>query len=201
MAEPPVARPNRWTGPPSTWRSHTRKEREVANSLHAIRSQDLSIHLYNAFVIKSRVRNANGKGKAKATSEDEIPGMNFIPPDVWTAWPMPEDEVPRDPYLPNVGGKGGFRMDEDVRPSAGLEEALLATITREARERWQARRWEWKESETEVNVKKEGLVDEQISERSGVSDDEEESSGRQMFSSQVFDALAQDESSSNNGQK
>jgi RNA polymerase I specific transcription initiation factor len=189
MAESPTSRPNRWTGPPSTWRSYTREERGVVTSLDTIRSQDLSIHLYNAHAIKSRVRHSRGKGKAKSTGDDE---SEFVPPDLWTAWPMSADEVPRDPYLPNGGGKRAWRLDEDARQSANLEEALLATTTRIARERWRARKWEWSGSKVDDTVKDGAMADEPMSERSTIETDE---TGRPMFSSHAFDLLGNANSS------
>jgi hypothetical protein len=195
MAESPASRPNSWTGPPSTWRSYTREERGVVASLDTIRSQDLSIHLYNAYAIKSRVRNAEGKGKAKSTRDHE---SGFMPPDLWTAWPMPAEEIPRDPYLPNVGGKEAWRMDEDARPSANLEDALLATITRIAKERWRARKWEWIGSKTDGAVEDEGMADEPFSKRSTV---ETEESDKAMFSSQAFVQLGNANSSPDEDQE
>ena len=193
MAEPPFTRPNRWTGPPSTWRSYTKAERSIASSLDTKRSQDLSIHLYNAYAIKSRVR-TNRKGKAKSTGEEV---SDFVPPDVWTAWPMPADEVPRNTFLPKMGGNGSFRKAEDVRPSADLEEALLATTTRIARERWRARRWEWVGRKAEDVIKKEVLMEEDPTpEQEDVGEDEDFPPDRPMFSSQAADALGIGSSSS-----
>lgn len=194
MAEPPVDRPNRWSGPPSTWRSYTREERGVVASLNTIRSQNLSVHLYNAHAIKSRVRDVKGRGKAKFTGGID---NEFVPPDVWTAWPMPAEEVPRDPYLPNIGDKEALRMDEDTRPSANLEEALLATTTRIARERWRARKWEWSATKMDRAVKEEG-ADDPMSERSLVETAETE---RPMFSSQAFDVLRNADSSSDDDEE
>src|SRR5437868_6984891 len=47
-------RPNRYYGPASTWRSWTKEDRDVAESLELDRAQDLSVHLYNAHVIRSQ---------------------------------------------------------------------------------------------------------------------------------------------------
>jgi hypothetical protein len=193
MAEPPTTRPNRWTGPPSTWRSYTKAERSISSSLDTKRSQDLSIHLYNAFAIKSRVR-ASRKGKAKFTGEEV---SDFLPPDVWTAWPMPADEVPRNTFLPKMRGNGDFRIAEDVRPSADLEEALLATTTRIARERWRGRRWDWIGSKAEEPIKKEVPMEEDpVPAQDSVGEDEDFPPDKPMFSSQAADALGISSSSS-----
>lgn len=49
-------RPNRWTGPSSTWLSLTEQERGLAASLEALRNRDLSTHLYNSFALRRRGR-------------------------------------------------------------------------------------------------------------------------------------------------
>ena len=49
-------RPNRWTGPPSTWRRYTQAERHAFQALESIRNRDLSIHLYNAFALNTRAK-------------------------------------------------------------------------------------------------------------------------------------------------
>jgi hypothetical protein len=45
-------RPNRWRGPASTWKGFNEYDRYGAQALDLVRNQDLSIHLYNAFVLK-----------------------------------------------------------------------------------------------------------------------------------------------------
>lgn len=52
-------RPNRWTGPGSTWRKLTAEDRAVHSALEAVRHRDLSVHLYNAFALK---RGGHGGG-------------------------------------------------------------------------------------------------------------------------------------------
>ncbi|KIW80069.1 hypothetical protein Z517_06684 [Fonsecaea pedrosoi CBS 271.37] len=159
------SRPNRYFGPVSTWNSWTKAERTVALSLDRVRSQDLSIHLFDAFGLKRKLRQEGGggreskrskKGKERASSvlsttsrddEDEsnqarhTGGRNGLARS-WTAWPIPPDQVPREELLPRMEGDGGYRMAVDSRPSANLEEWLIATATRIARERWNERRWE-----------------------------------------------------------
>src|SRR2546430_9793823 len=49
-------RPNRYYGPASTWRSWTKDDRDVAESLKLDRAQDLSIHLYNAHALRSQTK-------------------------------------------------------------------------------------------------------------------------------------------------
>lgn len=47
------SRPNRWTGPPSTWRAFTEQDRLTYDALTRLRAGDLSMHLYNAFALKN----------------------------------------------------------------------------------------------------------------------------------------------------
>lgn len=58
-------RPNRWTGPKSTWRTLTEEDRLVWQSMKQIQDQDLAVHLYNAFALKRRSQNA-------ATAQDLV---------------------------------------------------------------------------------------------------------------------------------
>ncbi|KAL2433095.1 hypothetical protein ABEF95_002933 [Exophiala dermatitidis] len=55
-------RPNRYFGPASTWRSWTETERTVALSLDRVRSQDLGIHLFNAFWLKRKAEEVELSG-------------------------------------------------------------------------------------------------------------------------------------------
>jgi hypothetical protein len=51
-------RPNRWTGPKSSWRTLTEEDRMLWHSMKQLRDQDLALHLYNAFGLKRWGRNA-----------------------------------------------------------------------------------------------------------------------------------------------
>ncbi|KIW98695.1 uncharacterized protein Z519_00356 [Cladophialophora bantiana CBS 173.52] len=155
-------RPNRFFGAASTWNSWTKVERTVALSLDRVRSQDLSIHLFNAFGLKRKLGQQSGreakrskKGKERASSilstaaecDDERllgrgNGGRYGLSKSWTAWPMPPDQVPREELLPRTVLEGEYRVKGETRPSANLEEWLIATATRIARERWNARQWE-----------------------------------------------------------
>lgn len=57
-------RPNRWRGKKSTWLGLTEDERLLWGSMELIRNRDLSIHLYNTFVLKNRPTQAAGSGDA-----------------------------------------------------------------------------------------------------------------------------------------
>lgn len=49
-------RPNRWRGPPQSWRTLTEEDRLTYNAFERLRNQDLSIHLYNAFALRHAPR-------------------------------------------------------------------------------------------------------------------------------------------------
>lgn len=137
-AEPSYfTRPNRYHGPPSTWRSWTANDRDVADSLDIARASDLSVHLYNAFDLKRRARadqvgtttqaeNGNEAGE-DADDGQVVASQQFTPPDVWTAWPLRSRRVPRDTPSGNHA------------PSTSLAEALVAISLRHAKETWEAR--------------------------------------------------------------
>ena len=150
---PHSARPNRWTGPPSTYLSLTEQERGLAASLNQIRDQDLSIHLYNAHALKRRARlfwERKGKGEE---FDEEGEGMGWAPGKGWTAWPLPSDEVPRDGEI--VGEDDGSdvftlrrRIGVEEGPSRMLEDIMVGTTLRFARERFEGR--EWVDSDEEI---------------------------------------------------
>lgn len=47
-------RPNRWTGLPQTWLDLTAVDRRGYAAFEKSRNRDLSLHLYNAFALKTR---------------------------------------------------------------------------------------------------------------------------------------------------
>ena len=163
-------RPNKYHGPPSTWRSWTEPERLLAASLDQIRAADLSIHLYNAHAMKRRLRTkeqqntvpswgskerwVRTRDNSEETPDDEGGDPFFLPPKVWTAWPIPLDEVPRD------GGEKLRRWGEDEQwtlsregsgmPSEDLQELLVAEVLRQAKESYRHRKWGSSEEELSV---------------------------------------------------
>ena len=164
-------RPNKYHGHPSTWRSWTEQERLLAASLDQIRAADLSIHLYNAHAMKRRLRTKEQQDRVPSwgnkerwvgtrdNSEESADGEDgdpfFVPPKVWTAWPMPPDEVPREGEK-----KLGRWEDEDERwtlrregsgmPSEELQELLVAEALKRAKERFRQR--DWGSSDEEIGV-------------------------------------------------
>ena len=51
-------RPNRWRGPKSSWRTLTEEDRLLWHSMKSLQDQDLALHLYNAFALKRRAKDA-----------------------------------------------------------------------------------------------------------------------------------------------
>ena len=139
-------RPNKFRGPPSTWRNRTATEIDLAVSLDQLQARDLSVHLYNSFKLKQRDRNRDPgwQGRTSKHSGETDPGPKWIPPKVWTAWPLPPEIVPRE--------HDEQRWAEDVfpsvqhhsiprRPGQFLQEMLVAQVLRIAKGRFHERQW------------------------------------------------------------
>ena len=129
-------RSNRFGGSISTWRHLTARERLIAEAMETAQSRDLAAHLYNAFALRGRAR-AGPEGLQQDEAE------SFLPPKLWTAWPMPANKVPRvDEHLQKQEGDGWtLRMQPDLRPSSELEESIIAIMLKTAKERFEAREW------------------------------------------------------------
>ncbi|RAL05922.1 uncharacterized protein BO80DRAFT_397240 [Aspergillus ibericus CBS 121593] len=141
----PSYRPNRFRGPESTWRNLTAEERQNAQALEDIRARDLAAHLYNAYALRVRAREI--AKRATETNEQLLDEMEaFAPPKRWAAWPLPSAEVPRpgEEIRRSADDAWTLRMQPDPRPSAELEENLMAIMLRTAKERFLARDWEYK---------------------------------------------------------
>ncbi|KAL8703044.1 MAG: hypothetical protein Q9201_003790 [Fulgogasparrea decipioides] len=144
----PTARPNKFHGPPSTWRSWTAPERQLAESLDQLRAKDLSVHLYNFFWLK---RQSYQVGKRKESSEQDNESFlpqsdkSWLPSKSWTAWPMPPDLVPRELEASTWEAdehQGADISNEPVRSSEDLRDLLAARVCKEAKERFLKRKWE-----------------------------------------------------------
>ncbi|KAI0099254.1 RNA polymerase I-specific transcription initiation factor-domain-containing protein [Nemania sp. FL0031] len=148
---------NRWTGPPSTWQQLNGAEIDTLTALNQIRNQDLSVHLYNAFALKHRHQKNknNGDGKARdatklVPSHDDVDvrtgqpvqADKWVPPNAWTAWPLPANVVPRPEFMkpPDADDdRSTFRMQTHYSPKTELEETISASILRLAKEKFRAR--------------------------------------------------------------
>ncbi|KAL7926847.1 RNA polymerase I-specific transcription initiation factor domain-containing protein [Trichoderma austrokoningii] len=131
-------RPNRWTGQQRTWQRMTAEERQLWQSMEAVEDQDLAVHLYNAFALKKRGKDAKTAQDVTVTLENGQQSI-WAPPTVWTAWPINEKHVPRqkDAWRENDGyDRFTFRKAEKQMPSSELQEELGATILRIAGERF-----------------------------------------------------------------
>lgn len=141
-----ASRPNEFRGPPSTWRNWTAPERDLAASLDQLQAKDLSVHLYNSFKLKRRNSSENAKRRAHITEDvgEADRKSDWVPPKVWTAWPLSPDIVPReddekrweeDAVLPAT-----YRSSSK-RPGQHLQEMLVTQVLRKAKERFHDRQW------------------------------------------------------------
>ena len=146
---PPPFRPNKFYGPPSTWRTWTASERELAASLDQLKARDLAVHLYNAHALKRRARAISKQGAANS-SEPGSNGKAWVPPKVWTAWPMGPDAVPRGGDTERWGNEKNMEFRKDrrgsTRPSELLGDLIAGEVLRNAMQRFRLRPWDRKES-------------------------------------------------------
>lgn len=171
LGEDDEERPNKFQGASKTWHTWTKKERVEFNAMEKIRSRDLSAHLFNAFALKKRARDLGLTGRNMRTSSTPAPstsrpttpatgtgsldwelndypgeeGTNplFTPPKGWATWPMPANVVPRtdENRFREPDDLWTIRMEPDARPSAELEECIMAEVLRAGKERFNAREW------------------------------------------------------------
>lgn len=140
------SRSNTFRGPPSTWRNWTAPERDLAASLDQLQAKDLSVHLYNSFKLKQRnhFRDPSQRAGTSKRSGKAKEGSQWIPPKVWTAWPLPPGIVPRE--------HDERRWEEDAvplelyhtkpkRPGQHLKELLFAQVLRKAKDQFRGRPW------------------------------------------------------------
>ncbi|KAH0538259.1 hypothetical protein FGG08_005130 [Glutinoglossum americanum] len=154
-----TGRPNKYRGPPSTWRSWTETERLLATSLDQERAADLAIHLYNSHALKQRLWQPkaaravqdwrskerwhvpHGSAKTKATDGQDM----FYPQRGWTAWPMRPELVPREGEgILRSGSLGamsswGPQEIKDSNPSEVLEDCIFGGVLKIAKERYRER--------------------------------------------------------------
>ncbi|KAF1841485.1 uncharacterized protein K460DRAFT_369518 [Cucurbitaria berberidis CBS 394.84] len=159
------SRPNRFTGPPQTWKGYTAVDRQIAASLDQIRDSDLAAHLYNAHALKRRAQrpkeeiaqleNWQGRDNWSKTGSDlqytDVSGIlqtELVPSKDWTAWPLPPARLPHahdrlrrgladgDPKQWMIGGARTQDVGEELRGE------LLAVFLRLAKERWESRETE-----------------------------------------------------------
>jgi hypothetical protein len=145
-------RENRFTGPASTWRDYTADERGLIASLDQQRAGDLSIHLYNAHALKSRlydpqtaVTSQPWHSKYHWIKLDKDGTTPWYPDANWTAWPLHADDVPRSSegfgkdVLLDDAAEGVFKMPIAWRAGADLEDEVQALMQRRAKDRFMLR--------------------------------------------------------------
>ncbi|KAM0717145.1 hypothetical protein Q7P37_006997 [Cladosporium fusiforme] len=148
-------RDNRFPGPANTWRKYTTDERGLIASLDQERANDLSVHLYNAHALKTRLYDPDVASKARPWHskrqwiKTEGDGITAWHPDQnWTAWPLRSDDVPRksegfgkDPLIDDIDD-GTLKMRRPWRAGTDLEDEIQALMLRRARDRFAGRAWE-----------------------------------------------------------
>lgn len=139
-----ATRPNRWRGAASTWRQWTQEERLLYQSLEQLRDRDLSVHLYNAFALKNGHK-SRPSGQGPPLGEDALDIGDWKPPQSWSAWPLPAHRVPSETLLKETHDEYDeftFRRKDgpmEGMPSRVLEEEVMATVLRIAKERFRER--------------------------------------------------------------
>ena len=167
-------RPNRFLGPPQSWRRYTALDRQLAASMDQLDAGELSVHLYNTHALKQRLRSSarshsvelkNWQSKDRWLKQGEE--LDFIGPDGveerelvpwkrWSAWPLEPGEVPREEE--RFGKVAGDEEDEKwtvgnmgaERVSQELGDVVMGVFLRLAKERWMER--EWEDADTEADA-------------------------------------------------
>lgn len=150
------SRPNKYSGPPSTWRNQTASERELAASLDQIQAKDLAVHLYNAFALRQRAKKSKGRfrgqGKAPSLSDYDNTSISlgeqeWTPPNVWTAWPLLPDVVPKEVgvfHQQNVTFlEPSVAFSRNFGQSWLVQDLLVAQVLKSAKQSF----WDWKHKE------------------------------------------------------
>lgn len=138
-------RPNRWRGPPQSWRTITEEDRLTYNALERLRNQDLSVHLYNAFALRQTPQEADAREGSYTDAETGRRVAHrepWVPPKGWASWPLGARLVPPDDFMKRTEDEDEaftFRRLEREIPSAKLEEVVSANILRFAKEKFSKR--------------------------------------------------------------
>ena len=145
-AMPVPSRPNKYRGPASTWRNWTAPERELVASLEQLTAKDLSVHLYNIYKLKRR---GSVKQKSQIPKQDEDDADMYdadlwVPPRIWTAWPLAPEAVPREQKERKWAEAAILPPPYIVRPKLpgdNLRYFMEAEILRKARLKFDRRAW------------------------------------------------------------
>ena len=132
---PDPRRLNKWHGAVSTWREYTAAEIELARTLDHLKARDLSVHLFNAYALKVQARSLRAQlPNGRKNPQSQV----WEPQNMWTAWPMKSNEVPRSTV--NIATELfeentlPIPVVSDVCSNRNLEDCLLAIFTSFARE-------------------------------------------------------------------
>lgn len=148
---PGVDRPNRWTGNPTTYRKLISDALASYEGLTTAQSRDLAAHLYNSYMVRLESKD-NTQGFEEDGDEKTTISKR------WGAWPLPPSRVPRpDDHMKEwLNDPDTIRMPPDPRPSAELEESIIAVMTRISKENFLDRDWDYDGIKTN---KQKGLID------------------------------------------
>lgn len=136
---PGVERPNRWTGNATTYRRITAPDRGAFDGMVTARARDLAAHLYNTFVIRSQKKPSQSLDSLGA-EENDGPERLAVPKR-WVAWPLSASRVPRPDETARriLDDPDTLRAPPELRPSAELEESIIAYMMKDAKETFRAR--------------------------------------------------------------
>ena len=137
LASSPL-RLNKYRGSASTWRNWTAPERELAISLDKLTANNLSLHLYNVFKLKE-VGSVHYNVEWPVTNDNDVDmddAPAWVPPRVWTDWPLRPEVVPREEEESKWGETCMLAPTYAVKPKLPgdlLRELLEAEFLRRAR--------------------------------------------------------------------
>ncbi|KAF7715740.1 RNA polymerase I specific transcription initiation factor, RRN9 domain-containing protein [Penicillium ucsense] len=139
-----VERPNRWTGPASTYRRLIADERGAYEGIIAERARDLASHLHNAHAYRTKRNTVHNR--SNGARETDV-GERVFPPRRWVAWPRPARYVPRPDEVTHrqLSGPDSLHMPLDLRPSYYLEESVVAVMMEHAKETFLSREYDLEE--------------------------------------------------------
>lgn len=158
-------RPNRFKGPPQTWKGYTAADRQIPESLQRIEDADLAAHLYNAHALKRRARkpatdistlsNWQNKDAWLKQGNDlqytDAAGQlqtELVPTKDWTAWPLPPASL--QPFNNGYGEATAVAKEDEwviggpgtQDPRDELKDEVLGLFLRLAKNNWNAKEWQ-----------------------------------------------------------
>lgn len=142
----------RFQGTDTMYRYYIRRERSLLFSLEQLRSDDLSLHLYNAHAWKARLRSQEAfaaKGPFRKKNA-WIPGgrgqgrKEWYPDQGWTSWPLETNLIPRPGEDFGVSHDTRKEVERELitngwKPREELQEDVVGLLLRRANEQWSSR--------------------------------------------------------------